>query len=284
MIDCRLFLVSGLIPLCCLGTDVGPISHMSDAEVRSVLLGGFLLGLHGETLGIPRYADSLERKGLCSRAKVADTLLSIAKDESMDAYPRENAVLAFVDLSSPEDYSLLEPLFSSTNQVIRTAPDRIILQRLSSAKDQIAYAAMRLSDLSTSPTGASDSRLFFRHFSKTLDQGDLPPPDVAAILSLTRGFVVRSCFVDAVSSADYLLLRHDPAWPTNAARRAMIEKWIGDPGIHEKTKAIWTEALAAFSGPQPAPAAPPGGEFPDVPRDPAVADEPPSPVERNQKP
>ena len=29
----------------------------------------------------------------------------------------------------------------------------------------------------------------------------------------------------------------------------MVEKWIGDPGIHEKTKTFWTEALAAFDAP-----------------------------------
>ena len=81
---------------------------------------------------------------------------------------------------------------------------------------------------------------------KTTVMRQASEPERRCIVDFFRTAATNAPYFESAYNADMLFARHDPAWPASEARRAMIEKWIGDPGVNEKTKTFWTEALAAF--------------------------------------
>ena len=245
-----------------------------------------LLDMHGGAIEVRQMAMAHELKDGFPMSESARVLLEIANDENYSLFGRQNALIMFSGIASTNQYDELEPFYSSENEFLRRAALLGVLDLGYSNRiaDKLSYAKSRVDWMLMHPGFRQDVQVFNTHFQGILNYSSPSESERADILAQFRNFAENAPFFECAVEADMLLRRYDPAWPASEARRAMIEKWIDDPGIHEKTKAYWTEALAAFSGPHPEPAASPGGESPDVPPAAAAADGRPAPVERNPNP
>ena len=70
--------------------------------------------------------------------------------------------------------------------------------------------------------------------------------DRRLIMDFFWNAATNAAFAESAREAEMLLRSDDPAWPTNEARRAMMEKWKDDPSLPEKTRSLWNDVLADF--------------------------------------
>ena len=212
-------------------------------------LRGILLDMHGGASALPRYAERLERERGFTRVQMEDLLLEIAADESWDGFARDNAVVEFIEIARPEELSRLDPFYISTNRSIRASIQSFLLEQLETVPEKLAYARTRLDWLAEHPEFQSDTTTISIGLRTVLHYGQPTDADRRLILDFFWNAATNAPFAESAYEADMLLLRDDPSWPTNEARRAMMEKWKDDPGMHEKTRALWVEALASFGKP-----------------------------------
>ena len=208
-----------------------------------------LSDMHGGASALPRYAERLERERGFSKEQMMDLLLEIADDESWSEFARDNAVVEFIEIARPEELSRLDPFYISTNRSIRASIQSFLLEQLETVPEKLAYARTRLDWLAEHPEFQSDTTTISIGLRTVLHYGQPTDADRRLILDFFWNAATNAPFAESAYEADMLLLRDDPSWPTNEARRAMMEKWKDDPGIHEKTRALWVEALASFGKP-----------------------------------
>ena len=233
-----------LVCSCCFAEESAPPPR---AEV-SATLRQYLLLLHGSSRGIVAYAERLENERGFPKDETADILLELAGTESYSLFGRRNAIAAFVDLADKDRYDELDRFYSVTNASLRTATQMAILYTLSTTSERLAYAGERFGWLAKHPRFQSDVSHFGGYFQGFLHYSNPTESEKRDIVDFFWNAATNAAFFESAHEAEMLLLRYDPAWPTNEARRAMIEKWKDDPGIHEKTRALWDKALAAFNG------------------------------------
>ncbi len=225
--------------------------------------------MHGGAASLPRYAERMERERGFPVERMKDLLLEVADDESWGGYAQDNAVIEFIDLAAPEDLSRLDPFYCSTNETLRLTIQRNMLRSRETVEEKLTYARARLDWLDEHPAFQSDGSGIGQYFSGYLGYSKPTESERTEVIAFFRDEARNAGVFDSVLPTDWLLLRHDSAWRTNEARRAMIEKWIDDPAVHEKTRAVWSEALAAFDASTAASAAadsspsPPASERPD---------------------
>lgn len=214
-------------------------------------LRGYLLDVHGGTSTLPDYADELERERGFPRIQLEDMLLQIADDESWSGFARDNAVVGFIRIAKPDHLNRLDRFYASTNQSIRASILCFMMESLETVPEKLAYARTRWDWLAEHPESQRDAMWISIGFLHVLHSQHRRPSDLdrRLILDFFLNAATNAAFFESAHEAEMLLLRYDPAWPTNEARRAMMEKWKDDPGIHEKTRALWVEALASFGGP-----------------------------------
>lgn len=247
--DPTIFNMKPLFPLflvcsCCFAEESAPPPR---AEVSATLRQHLLLR-HGSSRGIVAYAERLENERGFPKDETADILLELAGTESYSLFGRRNAIAAFVDLADKDRYDELDRFYSVTNASLRTATQMAILYTLSTTSERLAYAGERFGWLAKHPRFQSDVSHFGGYFQGFLHYSNPTESEKRDIVDFFWNAATNAAFFESAHEAEMLLLRYDPAWPTNEARRAMMEKWKDDPGIHEKTRALWVEALAAFDG------------------------------------
>ena len=231
-----------------LAVDASPPSR---AEVTATLR-MYLLDLHGSSRGIVAYAERLENERGFPKEETSDILLELAGTDSYSLFGRSNAIHAFVHLADKDCYDKLENFYSVTNASLRTATQMAILYALSTTSERLAYAKERFDWLANHPAFQSDVSHFGCYFQGFLNSANPTESEKRVVVDFFWNAATNAAFFECAHEAEMLLLRYDPAWPTNEARRAMMEKWKDDPGMHEKTRALWNEALAAFGGPDAA--------------------------------
>ena len=209
-----------------------------------------LLDLHGGAMLIREMAAEYSRKGILPMRESAFVLLEIADDESFGVHGRQKALTMFACIAPFDEYVRLDPFYSSTNKFLRESALLGILDLGFSNRivDKLVYARTRLDWMSEHVDFQRDSWVFNSYFQSYLHYSNPTDAERATVLDFFRKEATNARFARSVDEADMLLMRYDPAWPTNEARRAMMEKWKDDPGIHEKTRALWDKALAAFNG------------------------------------
>lgn len=212
-------------------------------------LRGILLDMHGGASALPRYAERLERERGFTRVQMEDLLLEIAADESWDGFARDNAVVEFIEIARPEELSRLDPFYISTNRSIRASIQSFLLEQLETVPEKLAYARTRLDWLAEHPEFQSDTTTISIGLRTVLHYGQPTDADRRLILDFFWNAATNAPFAESAHEAEMLLLRDDPTWPTNEARRAMMEKWKDDPSLPDKTRALWNETLAAFGTP-----------------------------------
>lgn len=247
--DPTIFNMKPLFPLflvcsCCFAEESAPPPR---AEVSATLRQHLLLR-HGSSRGIVAYAERLENERGFPKDETADILLELAGTESYSLFGRSNAIAAFVDLADKDRYDELDRFYSVTNASLRTATQMAILYTLSTTSERLAYAGERFGWLAKHPRFQSDVSHFGGYFQGFLHYSNPTESEKRDIVDFFWNAATNAAFFESAHEAEMLLLRYDPAWPTNEARRAMMEKWKDDPGIHEKTRALWDKALAAFNG------------------------------------
>ena len=233
-----------LVCSCCFAEESAPPPR---AEV-SATLRQYLLLLHGSSRGIVAYAERLENERGFPKDETADILLELAGTESYSLFGRCNAINAFVALTDKDRYDELDRFYSVTNASLRTATQMAILYTPSTTSERLAYTKKRFDWLAKNPAFQSDVSRFGGYFQGFLHYSNPTESEKRDIVGFFWNAATNAAFFESAHEAEMLLLRYDPAWPTNEARRAMIEKWKDDPGIHEKTRALWDKALAAFNG------------------------------------
>lgn len=238
-----------------LGADV----PMSRAEMKASLR-FWLLDMHGGSAGIPAQALRLDKSGVFPLDSMKDLLLEIAADKSYNDFGRENALSAFVQLEPTDERGRLEPFYLDSARNCRAAIHYGILRALPDLHSKLIYAKKRLDWLASHPDFQKDAFFFDCFFQTVLEYDNPSEDDRKAILAFYRTEAEHAVFFESANDAEMLLMRHDPAWPTNEARRAMMRKWIDDPGIHEKTRALWTAALDSFEASQAVGAVLPGAQ------------------------
>lgn len=202
--------------------------------------------MHGGAAALPRYAERMERERGFPVERMKDLLLEIADDESWGGYAQDNAAIEFIDLAAPEDLPRLDPFYCSTNESLRHHIQSYMLETRKTVEEKLAYARARLDWLDEHPEFQPDGRGIGAYFQGYLEYSKPTESERTEVIAFFRDEARNATFFDSVLPTDWLLLRHDSAWRTNEARRALIEKWIDDPAVHEKTRAVWTEALEAF--------------------------------------
>ncbi len=215
-------------------------------------LRGILLDMHGGASALPRYAERLERERGFTRVQMEDLLLEIAADESWDGFARDNAVVEFIEIARPEELCRLDPFYASTNGSIRASIQSFLLERLESVPEKLAYARTRLDWLAEHPEFQSDATTISIGLRHVLHSRHFQPsePDRRLIMDFFWNAATNAAFAECAYEAETLLSRDDPAWPTNEARRAMMEKWKDDPSLHEKTRALWNDVVERFARPE----------------------------------
>ena len=222
--------------------------------------------MHGGAAALPRYAERMERERGFPVERMKDLLLEIADDESWGGFAQDNAVIEFIDLAAPEDLPRLDPFYCSTNETLRLTIQRNMLGSRETVGEKLAYARLRLDWLAEHPEFQSDGRRIGEYFQGYLWYSRPAESNRAEVIAFFRDEARNADFFESARAADMMLRENDPSWRTNEARRALIEKWIDDPAVHEKTRAVWTEALEAFDASTAAEAA---------------TDPPPSPQSKN---
>ena len=224
------------------------------AETRPITRGeiiptlrGILLDMHGGASALPRYAERLERERGFTRVQMEDLLLEIAADESWDGFARDNAVVEFIEIARPEDLSRLDPFYASTNRSIRASIQTFLLEQLETVPEKLAYARTRLDWLAEHPEFQTDALWFAVHFSGYLEYCHPTEYDKRLFLDFFRNEATNGVFSYSFYATDMLLMRYDGVWPTNEARRAMMEKWKDDPGTPEDVRLFWNGILGKWT-------------------------------------
>jgi len=202
--------------------------------------------MHGGAAALPRYAERMERERGFPMERMKDLLLEIADDESWGGFAQDNAAVEFIDLAAPEDLPRLDPFYCSTNESLRHHIQSYMLETRKTVEEKLAYARARLDWLDEHPEFQPDGRGIGAYFQGYLEYSKPTESERTEVIAFFRDEARNAVFFDSALPADWLLRRYDSAWRTNEARRALVEKWIDDPAVNEKTRAVWTEALEAF--------------------------------------
>ena len=176
-----------------------------------------------------------------------DLLLEIAADESWDGFARDNAVVEFIEIARPEDLSRLDPFYASTNRSIRASIQTFLLEQLETVPEKLAYARTRLDWLTEHPEFQTDALWFAVYFSGYLEYYHPTEYDKRLFLDFFRNEATNGVFSYSFYATDMLLMRFDGVWPTNEARRAMMEKWKDDPGTPEDVRLFWNGILGEWT-------------------------------------
>lgn len=223
------------------------------AETRPITRGeiiptlrGILLDMHGGASALPRYAERLERERGFTRVQMEDLLLEIAADESWDGFARDNAVVEFVEIARPEDLSRLDPFYASTNRSIRASIQTFLLEQLETVPEKLAYARTRWDWMAEHTEFQCDAMWISIGLRTILHYSQPAETDRRLIMDFFWNAATNAAFAESAHEAEMLLLSDDPSWPTNEARRAMMEKWKDDPSLPEKTRSLWNDVLADF--------------------------------------
>lgn len=206
-------------------------------------LRGILLDMHGGASALPRYAERLERERGFTRVQMENLLLEIAADESWDGFARDNAIVEFIEIAKPEELVRLDPFYASTNKSVRTKVLCSMQRHLETIPDKLAYVRTRLDWLAEHPEFQTDALWFAVHFSGYLEYHHPTECDKRLFVDFFRNEATNGAFSYSFYATDMLLMRYDGAWPTNEARRAMIEKWKDDPGTPEDVRNFWNGLL-----------------------------------------
>ena len=211
-------------------------------------LRGILLDMHGGASALPRYAEELERERGFTRVQMEDLLLEIAADESWDGFARNNAVVEFIEIARPEELSRLEPFYVSTNRSIRASIQSFLLEQLETVPEKLAYARTRWDWMAEHTEFQCDAMWISIGLRHVLHSQHRQPSesDRRLIMDFFWNAATNAAFAESAHEAEMLLLSDDPSWPTNEARRAMMEKWKDDPSLPEKTRSLWNDVLADF--------------------------------------
>ena len=223
------------------------------AETRPITRGeiiptlrGILLDMHGGASALPRYAERLERERGFTRVQMEDLLLEIAADESWDGFARNNAVVEFIEIARPEELSRLEPFYVSTNRSIRASIQSFLLEQLETVPEKLAYARTRWDWMAEHTEFQCDAMWISIGLRTILHYSQPAETDRRLIMDFFWNSATNAAFAESAHEAEMLLLSDDPSWPTNEARRAMMEKWKDDPSLPEKTRSLWNDVLADF--------------------------------------
>ena len=209
-------------------------------------LRGILLDMHGGASALPRYAERLERERGFTRVQMEDLLLEIATDESWDGFARNNAVVEFIEIARPEELSRLEPFYVSTNRSIRASIQSFLLEQLETVPEKLAYARTRWDWMAEHTEFQCDAMWISIGLRTILHYSQPAETDRRLIMDFFWNAATNAAFAESAHEAEMLLLSDDPSWPTNEARRAMMEKWKDDPSLPEKTRSLWNDVLADF--------------------------------------
>lgn len=212
-------------------------------------LRGILLDMHGGASALPRYAERLERERGFTRVQMENLLLEIAADESWDGFARDNAIVEFIEIAKPEELVRLDPFYASTNKSIRTKVLCSMQRHLETIPDKLAYVRTRLDWLAEHPEFQTDALWFAVHFSGYLEYYHPTEYDKRLFLDFFRNEATNGVFSYSFYATDMLLMRFDGVWPTNEARRAMMEKWKDDPGTPEDVRLFWNGILGKWTRP-----------------------------------
>ncbi len=203
--------------------------------------------LHGSTKDFVHAAEQMEREYGVSRSEIADVLLEMALDENTEKYPRKRSIGGFCEITPENEWNRLSPLYTVSDKHVRTLAQSAVLSRLKDLDRKFDYALERISALSSSsPSEQDDVTVFSGHFSSILHYGQPTKQDREKILSFFVRQAQSAEFSRWAAATDDLLMRSDPSWPTNEARRAMMEKWKDDPNLADMIRTRWIAALADF--------------------------------------
>ena len=211
-------------------------------------LRGILLDMHGGASALPRYAEELERERGFTRVQMEDLLLEIATDESWGGFARDNAVVGFIRIARREELSRLDPFYASTNKNIRTAILCFMMESLETVPEKLAYARTRWDWMAEHTEFQCDAMWISIGLRHVLHSQHRQPSesDRRLIMDFFWNAATNAAFAESAHEAEMLLLSDDPSWPTNEARRAMMEKWKDDPSLPAKTRSLWNDVLADF--------------------------------------
>ncbi len=203
--------------------------------------------LHGSTKDFVHAAEQMEREYGVSRSEIADVLLEMALDETTEKYPRKRSIGGFCEITPENEWNRLSPLYVVPDKHVRTLAQSAVLSRLKDLDRKFDYALERISALSSSsPREQEDVTVFSGHFSSILHYGQPTEQDREKILSFFVRQAQSAEFPRWAAATDDVLMRSDPSWSTNEARRAMMEKWKDDPNLADSRRALWIAALADF--------------------------------------
>ncbi len=204
-----------------------------------------LLDSHGGALEIRAIALDLADSRRFPLEESCTILLELAGEESFGIYGRQNALSMYGWISPPEGYGRLDPFFASTNASLRESAMLGILHGGCSNRiaDKLVYAKSRIDWLSEHREFRKDCWTFGSFFQGVLHYGHPSAEDAADIVSFFRNEATNAAFAEIAYQADMLLMRDDPSWSTNEARRAMMEKWRDDPGTPEDVRNFWNGLL-----------------------------------------
>lgn len=242
-----------LLPILVLLSVLAPAEEtrpVSTNEVKKILFDSYLLHEEGGALWIPAFAERLEKENGFSRAAMCDLLLEIAACDDHIPYARANALVAFLDIAPKTEYGRIDSFYSSPVPSLRWQLLSQMLRKPPTLAEKLAYTHERFAWMKDHPELQSDLFIFGSYFAGFMyyPAFHATEQDRADVIAFFREEAANaSCFA-AAYEADMLLVRDDPAWKTNEARRAMMEKWKDDPNIHENTRARWEAALAKFDG------------------------------------
>ena len=202
--------------------------------------------LHGSSKDVAYAAEQMERERGIPRSEIVDALLESALNESTDHLQRKRSIGGFCEITPESEWKRLSPLYAITNEHVRFLAQSVVLSRLQDLDRKFDFVLERVSDLSDDPSRQRDVSVFSGHFSSRLHYGQPTEQERKRILSFFVQQAQVAEFARWASAADGLLMRCDPSWPTNEARRAMMEKWKDDPNLADTRRALWIAALADF--------------------------------------
>ncbi len=208
-----------------------------------------LLDFHGGALEIRAMALDLADSRRFPLEESCTILLELAGEESFGIYGRQNALSMYGWISPPEGSGRLDPFFASTNASLRESAMLGILHGGCSNRiaDKLVYAKSRIDWLSEHREFRKDCWTFGSFFQGVLHYGHPSAEDAADIVSFFRNEATNAAFAEIAYQADMLLMRDDPSWSTNEARRAMMEKWRDDPGTPEDVRLFWNGILGEWT-------------------------------------
>jgi hypothetical protein len=176
-----------------------------------------------------------------------DLILEIAADESWDGFARNNAVVEFIEIARPEELSRLEPFYVSTNRSIRASIQSFLLEQLETVPEKLAYARTRWDWMAEHTEFQCDAMWISIGLRTILHYSQPAETDRRLIMDFFWNAATNAAFAESAYEAEMLLLSDDPSWPTNEARRAMMEKWKDDPGTPEDVRLFWNGILGEWT-------------------------------------